>query len=886
MDRAATRHQFQTRLSAADGAGTPSPLQIGDIAWRSDGQTVRELHEHAPGLLARAKPTDRLGANEAAGDRVSVIKSGSHRSVFRIELPSGAVFLKHFKTSKLFDRLRNALVGTPAEREARAARRVAAAGIETIACAAVGVETRGLIAGDSFLVSHAIADVAPLDEVVRDPASTARRTPGFRRELARALGRICGQLHRAGLVHRDLHPANLLARMNSDSNREIQIRLTLIDLQGVRARRTRGFVFRRGARARWDLFGLFNFFRDATRADRCRFLHAYLREAGALHAGAGWIRGVVDVSREQHSSRTLLARQLETFCRNAARREQLRYDKKWQRSNRRLIVADSKGACCRGLAILGADQVLELRGNSEALFRPDRVRLWLRRTPQERTAIVDLWAAGEIVRCEARETTRALGWRDVLPRFRWSPARHAWEMSHALRRRGISTPRSLLYLETRSMSQVREVLVGERSGRHVSLANFLAHYFVNLSAEEKEAWIQRTARALAAELARMHEFSLVHSRISAADVGVVVNAGVCGVQIGGVDRVVRKRALTSPIVMNLLGQLHASVATFPELRRSHVLRFLKKYLGGRFAAEWKPTWRSIAAQPQVERTPTRLPSNTLRRRPARAAGLLLAAMFAFCGCQAIERPVTLPVKYEVKCKGEQLLILSNFKLKEDHELIRELTTLREQEATILALPLQRDPVVIYLFSNEPEYRKYMAVTYPKLPPRSAYFVGTPTELAVYTHWGQSVREDLRHEYTHGLLHSAMKRVPLWLDEGLAEYFEISGPQPGGINREYATKLSKLLAQGWQPDLKRLERLGDDAQMRRSDYQESWAWVHFMLHGSPETKRVLLAYLKDLRTIPDPKPISRRLAAECPDFQERSMAYMGRLATERQVAEAL
>jgi hypothetical protein len=132
----------------------------------------------------------------------------------------------------------------------------------------------------------------------------------------------------------------------------------------------------------------------------------------------------------------------------------------------------------------------------------------------------------------------------------------------------------------------------------------------------------------------------------------------------------------------------------------------------------------------------------------------------------------------------------------------------------------------------------------------------------------------------------MKRVPIWLDEGLAEYFEVSGPQPGGINREYATKLSKLLAQGWQPDLKRLERLGDDAQMRRADYQESWAWVHFMLHGSPEAKHVLLSYLKDLRTIPDPKPISRRLAAECPDFQERSMSYMSRLATERQVAEAL
>ncbi|GIT30210.1 MAG: hypothetical protein Ct9H300mP1_22560 [Planctomycetaceae bacterium] len=47
-------------------------------------------------------------------------------------------------------------------------------------------------------------------------------------------------------------------------------------------------------------------------------------------------------------------------------------------------------------------------------------------------------------------------------------------------------------------------------------------------------------------------------------------------------------------------------------------------------------------------------------------------------------------------------------------------------------------------------------------------------------------EDLRHEFTHGVLHSSLKRVPLWLDEGLAEYFEVVGPKPGGVNTEYPT----------------------------------------------------------------------------------------------------
>ncbi len=240
----------------------------------------------------------------SAHERVTTIKSGPHRSVFRVDLPTGAVFLKHFKVSRWWEAVRDTLRGTQAAREARAAQRVAAAGIETIACAAVGAESRGPLVRDSYLVSHAIADVTPLDDLSRNPVHAALRTPAFRRELSRALGQLCGRLHRAGLVHRDLHPANLLAEVKGDG----QVRLTLIDLQGVRTRRAWGLVFRRGARARWDLFGLFNFFQSALRSDRCRFLNAYLSEAGPAAAGASWIAGIGDAFRGHHRFRLTLAR--------------------------------------------------------------------------------------------------------------------------------------------------------------------------------------------------------------------------------------------------------------------------------------------------------------------------------------------------------------------------------------------------------------------------------------------------------------------------------------------------------------------------------------------------------------------------------------------------
>ncbi|HXY35841.1 MAG TPA: lipopolysaccharide kinase InaA family protein, partial [Planctomycetaceae bacterium] len=683
MDRAATRHQSEIRLVAADGAA-PRAVKVGDVAWRGDERIVRELYDHGFASLCRSHSrTNQGGADPPASgsvavDRVTVVKSGSHRSVFRIELASGAVFVKHFKAARWWDALRNAILGTQAERESRAAGQVAAAGIETIHCVAVGVQSQGLLARDSYLASRAIANVTPLDELARSPQHAALRTPAFRRELARSLGRLCGRLHRAGLVHRDLHPANLLAEMTAGG----RIALKLIDLQGVRRRRRWGFVFRRAARARWDLFGLFNFFQNAIRSDRCRFLTAYLDEAGQAHAGSSWTRGISHASADSDRSRAVLARQIEAFCRKALRREQLRYDKKWQRSNRRLIVADLGRDRCRGLAVLGIDQVLELRANPDALFRPERVRFWLRRSACERAAVVDLWAGGAALRSEVQEKTRALGWLDLLPSLRCSSMRRAWEMAHALRRRGVSTPRVLLYLGTRTVSRSREILVSERSGRYVPLTTFLAHQFSGLSARQKEAWIKANARVLANELARMREFSLIHRQISAADVLVSVDANEASVQIGGTDRIERKRFVSRRRLAAMLGQLEASLPACPGLSRTQRLRFLKKYLGADFTSQWKSVWRAIASNPPRTAgvAPLKPSGEFVRWRAERAAAMLFAVVFAFSGCQAVERPVTLPVKYEVKCERDQLLVLSNFKLQKDHELIRELSKLREQEA--------------------------------------------------------------------------------------------------------------------------------------------------------------------------------------------------------------
>jgi hypothetical protein len=253
----------------------------------------------------------------------------------------------------------------------------------------------------------------------------------------------------------------------------------------------------------------------------------------------------------------------------------------------------------------------------------------------------------------------------------------------------------------------------------------------------------------------------------------------------------------------------------------------------------------------------------------------LASGLAVSGCRSTEPDHDLlPARHSVQ--ADQLVVLSDFRLNYDHPLIADLIELRREVARTLALEFNGPPVVVYLFPDEKKYYNYLKTTYPTLPDRRAYFIGTSFELAVYTYWGKRIQEDLRHEFTHGLLHSTLLDVPLWLDEGLAEYFELDGPAPGTIHTKSAEELSAAIANGWKPDLKRLESLREVSMMNQADYREAWAWVHFMLHSSEGTQQLLIEYLQELQTDPNPVPLRERLETHIPILTERFRAYVAGL----------
>jgi hypothetical protein len=231
----------------------------------------------------------------------------------------------------------------------------------------------------------------------------------------------------------------------------------------------------------------------------------------------------------------------------------------------------------------------------------------------------------------------------------------------------------------------------------------------------------------------------------------------------------------------------------------------------------------------------------------------------------------LPTKNEMRVS--QFFLYSNLELKLDTPLFQEIATLPEQVYKELQLPHAGTIVLVYLFEDRDTYEAFMHARYPDLPKRRAFFVvqprgvGAAEDLLVYTYWGDKVREDLRHEATHALLHSVLKDVPLWLDEGLAEYFEVD-PTWQGINPRHIDHIRHASPGRFQPDLDRLERVSQVSQMSPADYREAWAWVHLMLRETPDGKAVLMNYLQQLRTSPNPGPLGPRLD---PVFKDRNAA---------------
>ncbi len=256
--------------------------------------------------------------------------------------------------------------------------------------------------------------------------------------------------------------------------------------------------------------------------------------------------------------------------------------------------------------------------------------------------------------------------------------------------------------------------------------------------------------------------------------------------------------------------------------------------------------------------------------------LCVTVLAAGLGCSALPtRSLSLPNRHTLV--REPLIVYSDFPIESHHRLLDELVARRSDVNRVLGLPYSDERVHVYLFESSDRFRRFMRLYHPEMPDRRAFFLETDTRLLVYAQWGDRVAEDLRHEVTHAYLHAVVPTIPLWLDEGLAEYFEVPRGY-GGLNREnLAAVLAQMDKGTWKPDLRQLERIGPTEDMTHGQYAESWAWVHFLLHGDAGGDALLRDYLADLRNGHSAEPLSTRLAAAAPSPEAALDRHVRQLA---------
>jgi tRNA A-37 threonylcarbamoyl transferase component Bud32 len=546
-------------------------LSAGGVQWRVLPE-VREVLFGPDGF--RLKEWQRRGL-------ARVIKHGPHRTVYHIVLPQLSFYLKHYRLVGLRACLRELVRPAKARMEFDRALAVAARRVPTIHPLAIGVGRRPGTLGDSFLVTRGLENTETVSAFVEKtlPRLEPIRQTRLRQRLARALGRFVARLHEAGIVHRDLHAANLLLRLEPGD----QPSLHLIDLHAVHLKRPLGWRLSR------DNLVLLNrwFVLRAGRADRRRFWRAYCQARFAA-AGTG---GKAIVIGERPLPLAELARDLEKRTWQSNLRFWKSRDRRCLKSNRyyqRLRSSSATGWAVRDLSV---SALSELLADPDQPFRKAGVRL-LKDSRSSTVAELELPVKGMPTRVIYKRF-RITQWSDPwLALVRRTAPLRSWVLGHGLRERCLNTARPLAVFHRRRGPLPQEgYLLTEKIDQAVDLHRFLLD-LERLPPLERQRKLRAQISATARLVAELHRRRLSQRDLKASNL-LVANGTTWLIDLVGMR--VRGKLSRARRVQNL-ARLHASFHHRADLTPTDKLRFLRTYLdwGLRGKQGWKRWWIAIA----------------------------------------------------------------------------------------------------------------------------------------------------------------------------------------------------------------------------------------------------------------------------------------------------
>ena len=476
----------------------------------------------------------------------AVIKHNARRTISRVELPGGALFVKVCRPATPRGWAREWLRGPKARLEFDNLNRLLALGVGALEPLAWG--SRSAWPGESVLLTREARGSSTLTEVL-----DALLSPTARHRLARDFGEFIAAMHAAGILHPDPHPGNVLVDGAG--------RFRLADVHDLRPTTPPvPWAARRENLVLWNRF----FQLRASRADRARFWASYSTRLPAPDFATREVEAATGVSNRRFWARRL--------------KRPLLDNRETRRVPGGFAARDlTPGELARWLA--GPDAVIEplcphfWKDSASATVVPLPVEL----------------DAGHVAGVMKRFNLKS--WPRVAKNaLRMSPARRAWMLGHNLRDRGLPTPRPLLYLARKRFGlPAVEYVLFERVPDCLELPAA-----ITAVADERailKIWAERLGKLVAA----MHDKEVMHRDLKAANIlmrGVTDPATATPVLVDLVG-VAAGKPVPNAIRHRDLARLAASFARDLTVTNAMRLTLLRTYLGPR-RGEWKSWWRELA----------------------------------------------------------------------------------------------------------------------------------------------------------------------------------------------------------------------------------------------------------------------------------------------------
>jgi tetratricopeptide (TPR) repeat protein len=219
----------------------------------------------------------------------------------------------------------------------------------------------------------------------------------------------------------------------------------------------------------------------------------------------------------------------------------------------------------------------------------------------------------------------------------------------------------------------------------------------------------------------------------------------------------------------------------------------------------------------------------------------------------------------IEVRSAHFTLLGDVKERRLRQVATDLERFRAalDHATGLTLESSR-PTRVFVFARQGTFQQYAAGGGTKVT--TGYFVTAPDAdyIAIDAEDPENAFGILYHEYVHKALAATFPSVPVWLNEGLAEFYSTfrcvgDEVETGRPVRDHVAWLSQHRLLPLETLFAVTERSEEYNEQEKVGvfYAESWALVHMLLRGDPARRDAANAFLSSMLRDEPPEDAARR-----------------------------